>query len=71
MPRETPREELRMHLAQAKTRAESDAAREHVARALDLVDCLPPTPIGQCPNCGRVGPRPLVRDTSRHDCPGA
>jgi len=68
MTRETPREELRMHLAQARTRAESDAAREHVARALDLVDLLPPTPLDACDACGRVGTRPLVTDSSRHDC---
>lgn len=68
MTRETPRAELRMHLAQAKTRAESDAAREHIARALDLVDLLPPTPLDQCPACGQVGPRPRVRDSDRHDC---
>lgn len=41
MTGETPREELRMQLAQAQTRAESEAAREHVARALELVDLLP------------------------------
>lgn len=68
---ETPREELRMYLSQAKTRAENDATREHVARALDLVDCLSPTPLDECPLCPKVGPRPVVRDTSRHDCPEA
>jgi len=68
MTGETPREELRMQLAQAQTRAESEAAREHVARALELVDLLPPTPLDACDRCGQVGPRPRMADPTRHDC---
>jgi hypothetical protein len=65
---DTPTEQLRMHLAQAKTRADDPDAQAHLARCLELVDLLPPTPLDQCSACGRVGPRPLVCDSARHDC---
>lgn len=67
MPTDTPRERLRAHLAQAKTRATDPDARAHIDAALELCADLPPTPLAQCPACGRVGPRPRIRGA--HDCP--
>ncbi|WP_084509849.1 hypothetical protein [Haloplanus natans] len=51
----TTRERLEMHLAQAITRAQSPDVRRHLEAA--LVECrqLPPTPLFECPLCGRVG----------------
>jgi hypothetical protein len=64
----TARDELRMHLAQAATRADDADARVHLDRALELIDEVGPSPLAECPDCGRVGPRPRVRDRDRHDC---
>lgn len=65
---ETAAERLRMHLAQAKTRAENDDARAHVSAALTILDeDVPPTPLDECPVCGRVG---LPEQLYAHRCPG-
>ncbi|MEF8825654.1 MAG: hypothetical protein V5A27_04825 [Halapricum sp.] len=51
----TARERLEMHLAQALTRAQSPDVRRHVEAALEECRQLPPTPLVECPLCGRVG----------------
>jgi hypothetical protein len=51
----TARERLRMHLAQALTRADSPDVREHIRSALSEWETLPLTPLVKCPVCGRVG----------------
>lgn len=61
----TRRERLRMHLTTALTRADGDA-RAHVRAALDVLDETPPTPIVECPLCGRAGLPERVAETA---CP--
>lgn len=51
----TAREKMRMHLTQALTRTESDEAQEHIQAALREWENLPPTPLQECPACGKVG----------------
>jgi hypothetical protein len=48
----TARERLRMHLAQALTRADSPNVREHIWAALCEWENLPPAPLVECPVCG-------------------
>jgi hypothetical protein len=40
-------------------------AQQHVDRAIELVDDLPPTPLVECPGCGVVG---LPERIAVHDC---
>jgi len=61
----TSRQRLRMHLAQALTRADSLDVREHIQAALCEWEGLPPTPLVECPVCGRVG---LPEHIVCHDC---
>ena len=58
-------ERLRMHLAQALTRADSPDVREHIRATLCEWENLPPTPLVECPVCGRVG---LPERIVCHDC---
>ncbi|OYR53677.1 hypothetical protein DJ70_15780 [Halorubrum halodurans] len=64
---QTTREALEMHLAQALTRCESAVVRAHLEAALRKCRDLPPTPLVECPVCGRVG---LPERIQAHDCPG-
>lgn len=63
---QTSREALEMHLAQAITRCESPVVRTHLEAALRHCRDLPPTPLVECPVCGRVG---LPERIQMHDCP--
>jgi hypothetical protein len=58
------REELRMHLAQASTRAENDAVREHLDAALRLLDEDVPALV-VCRGCGLEG---LPQQIAAHEC---
>lgn len=53
--RTTAQDRLEMHLAQALTRAESTTVQRHIEAALKECRALPPTPLVECPLCGRVG----------------
>jgi len=61
----TARDRLEMHLAQALTRTESTVVRRHIEAALQECRALPPTPLVECPLCGRVGLPERIRN---HDC---
>ena len=61
----TARERLRMHLVQALTRSDSADVREHLRAALREWEDLPPTPLVECPVCGRIG---LSERLANHDC---
>ena len=61
----TSRERLRMHLVQALTRAGSDDVKYHLQVALDEWESQPPTPLQECPICGRVG---LPERIQQHRC---
>ena len=61
----TARDRLEMHLAQALTRAESTIVRRHIEAALEECRALPPTPLVECPLCGRVGLPERIRN---HHC---
>ncbi|MCW8173690.1 hypothetical protein FYC77_12170 [Natrialba swarupiae] len=54
-----------MHLVQAITRCESEVVRNHLQAALQHCRALPPTPLVECPVCGRVG---LPERIHMHDC---
>jgi len=64
----TAREALEIHLVQALTRCESAAVRDHLQAALRYCRELPPTPLVECPVCGRVG---LPERIQVHDCSGS
>jgi hypothetical protein len=64
----TTREALEMHLVQALTRCESAAVRDHLQAALRYCRELPPTPLVECPVCGRLG---LPERIQAHDCSGS
>jgi hypothetical protein len=61
----TARERLEMHLAQALTRAQSPDVQRHLEAALEECRQLPPTPLVECPLCGRVGLPERIR---HHRC---
>lgn len=63
----TSRERLRMHLVQALTRAESDGVQRHLKAALEEWESQPPTPLQECPICGKVG---LPERIQQHTCMG-
>ena len=54
-----------MHLTQALARAESEETKAHLRAALREWDELPPTPLQECPICGKVGLPERIRN---HDC---
>lgn len=61
----TNRERLRMHLVQALTRAESADVQQHLKAALEEWEQQPPTPLQECPVCGKVG---LPERIQQHEC---
>ena len=61
----TARHRLRMQLVQALTRSESPTVRAHLREALREWEDLRPTPLVECPVCGRVG---LPEQFRAQDC---
>lgn len=61
----TSRERIRKHLVQALTRAESDAVQQHLQAALKEWENRPPTPLQECPVCGKIGLPERIRI---HEC---
>jgi hypothetical protein len=58
----TARDRLEMPLTQALTRAESTTVRRHIEAAFEECRALPPTPLVECPLCGRVGLPERIRN---------
>jgi|GEM_PF-778394 hypothetical protein len=58
-------EQLRDELAAASTHTENPNAEQHLERAVDLAADLPPTPLVECPVCGKMGLPERIVD---HDC---
>lgn len=61
----TPRDRALMQLAQAESRADSAATREHIRAAREAVEEIGPTPLAECPVCEQVASKPVIE---RHDC---
>lgn len=61
----TARERLRMHLREARRTTDSPIVEAQLAAALDAWDDLPPTPLRECPVCGKVG---LPERIQQHRC---
>jgi hypothetical protein len=61
----TSRERLRRHLTSALEIAESAETKAHLRGALAACQELPPTPLVECPLCGKVG---LPERIQAHDC---
>ena len=62
---QTTAEALRDELTAANTYVENAEAQQHVDRAIELLNDLPPTPLVECPGCGVVG---LPERIAVHDC---
>ena len=62
---QTTAEALRDELAAANSHVENPEAQQHVDRAIELLNDLPPTPLVECPGCGVVG---LPERIAVHDC---
>jgi hypothetical protein len=58
---------VRMHVAQAYSRAVSFETKRHLRAALAELDPELPTALEKCPVCGRVG---LAERIEVHDCGG-
>lgn len=63
---QSTRESLRVHLTAAQYHATSPRTRAHLAAALAALDELPPTPLVECPVCGKLG---LPERIYGHACP--
>ncbi|ERG97395.1 hypothetical protein [Haloquadratum walsbyi] len=61
----TNRERLRWHLTSALASAESPETKAHLRGALAACQYLPPTPLVECPLCGKVG---LPERIQVHEC---
>lgn len=61
----TTRERLRIHLTEALIAAESPTVEAQLQAALDALGDLPPTPLRECPVCGKVG---LPERIQQHTC---
>lgn len=61
----TVRERLRIHLEEAKQATTSPVVEAQLTAALDVCDELPPTPLQECPVCGKVG---LPERVQQHRC---
>ncbi|WP_256403837.1 hypothetical protein [Halorubrum salinum] len=51
----TARERLRIHLREARRTTDSSIVEVQLDAALDAWTDLPPTPLRECPICGKVG----------------
>jgi ribosomal protein L32 len=63
----TSRERLRINLVQALTHTESDEVEHHLRAALEEWENQPPTPLQECPICGKAG---LPERIKQHECGG-
>ena len=61
----TARERLRIHLREARRTTDSPIVEAQLEAALDAWTDLPPTPLQECPVCGKVGLRERIRN---HEC---
>ncbi len=61
----TARERLRIHLQEAKRATTSPVVKAQLDAALDAWEDLPPTPLQECPVCGKVGLPERIR---QHRC---
>ena len=61
----TSREQLHWHLTNALASAESPETKSHLRGALVEYRKLPPTPLVECPFCGKVG---LPERIQAHKC---
>ncbi|RYJ08082.1 hypothetical protein ELS19_15975 [Halogeometricum borinquense] len=61
----TNRERLRWHLTSALASAESTETKTHLRGALATYRNLPPSPLVECPLCGKVG---LPERIQAHEC---
>jgi hypothetical protein len=58
-------ERLHWHLTSALVNAESVTTKDHLRGALAACQDLPPTPLVECPLCGKVG---LPERIQAHEC---
>jgi hypothetical protein len=61
----TARERLRIHLREARRTTDSPIVEAQLEAAMDAWTDLPPTPIQECPVCGKVG---LPERILQHQC---
>jgi hypothetical protein len=61
----TARERLRIHLREARRTTDSPIVEAQLDAALDAWHDLPPTPLQECPVCGKVG---LPERIQQHRC---
>jgi len=61
----TARERLRIHLREARWTTDSPILEAQLDAALDAWEDLPPTPLQECPVCGKVGLPERIRN---HNC---
>jgi len=61
----TARERLRIHLEEAKRATTAPVVEAQLAAALDVCDDLLPTPLQECPICGKTGLPERIR---HHEC---
>ena len=61
----TARERLRIHLREARRTTDSPIVEAQLNAALDAWTDLPPTPLRECPVCGKVG---LPERIQQHKC---
>ena len=61
----TARERLCIHLREARRTTNSPIVKAQLAAALDAWEDLPPTPLQECPICGKVGLSERIR---QHKC---
>ena len=61
----TTREQLRIHLEEAKRATTSPVVEAQLTAALDVCDDLPPAPLQECPICEKLG---LPERIQEHRC---
>jgi hypothetical protein len=61
----TARERLRIHLREARHTTDSPIVEAQLTAALDAWNDLSPTPLRECPVCGKVGLPERIRN---HEC---
>ena len=61
----TAREWLRIHILEARRTTNSPIIEAQLAAALEAWNDLPPTPLQECPVCGKIG---LPERIQQHRC---